>query len=583
MEFALGGPNRSRGLAAATTSPGDWREGEAVLLRDIGRALSPHADDIAAAWTDRLVAQLPLRGRAPWRVDSIRDLNRALLADHLAKLGEGNLEAVLRTNLDNDLAMLRAQREIDHEMQATLSQLYLSLEISTTIITDRLTEIFADDHRLLAILGAYGRLALRLGQVVGEAFNQVRVEELDEALRVTSSLLDTSRQLNARSASVSEVLQRLNEIVQRVVESDKTISFLWREEEGAYVVAEALGFSATELEQARAYRFRPADGQLERLVHGGEICGGTGDDGIISRDLMDRHGVAAYAIAPLRGSDGRPLGALAAYRARRRRFAATDLQILRGVAQNAGLALENAKLVEVVEAASRLKREFINSMSHEIRTPLNILFGYLEMLYERHADDADDRDILDRMKQNSGYVLTLVNTILDIGRIESGHMPVHAVALDVDEVLANLREMFGTVAETRGLEFSCERRNQVPALVTDRLKVLEILNNLVGNAFKFTNRGAVRVEVEHSPDRAQVVFRVSDTGPGVPPESIDVIFDLFRQGAESAHGGTGLGLYIVRRLTDLLGGHVEVESVVGEGTTFRVFLPLSIESASDSI
>lgn len=555
---------------------GNWGEGEAVVLSDIGRRLSPYTQDIVAEWTDRLVPHIDLPGQEPARVaEGIRSLNRAFLVDHFHNLSGGDLEAVLRTNLDNDLAMLRAQREIDPEMRMTLAHLYLSLEISTAVIIDRIRTVFADDSRLATIVDAYARLALHLGKIVGEAFNQVRVEELGDALRVASSLLDTSQQLNARSASVAEVLHRLNEIVLRVLAADKCITFLWREEESAYVVADALGFAEAELELAHGYRFRPADGKLERMVYEGQVCDGSFDDGLIARELMVRHDMATYAIAPMNGSDGRALGALAAYRSRRKRYSATDLKILRGVAHNAGMAIENAMLVEALEAASRLKGEFINSMSHEMRTPLNILFGYLEMLYERHGDDDEDRDILDRMKKNSGYVLTLVNTILDIGRIESGHMPLNAVALHVDDLLDSLREMFGSVAASRGIDFSCRRRGEVPQLITDRLKVLEILNNLVGNAFKFTTRGSVRVEVESPPDRTHVVFRVTDTGEGVDPESIDVIFDLFRQGRGSTHGGTGLGLYIVRRLTDLLGGHVEVESVVGEGSTFRVFLPLS--------
>lgn len=559
---------------------GNWGEGEAVVLSDIGRTLSPYTDDIVDEWTTRLVHHVDLPGHQPSLVaDGIRSLNRAFLVDHFRNLSGGDLEAILHTNLDSDLAMLRAQREIDPEMRMTLSNLYLSLEISTAVIIDRIRTAFADDSRLTTLVDAYARLALHLGKIVGEAFNQVRVEELGDALRVASSLLDTSQQLNARSASVAEVLHRLNAIVLRVAASDKCITFLWREEEGAYVVADALGFSEAELEQTRGYRFRPTDGKVERMVYEGQVCDGSFDDGLIARELMVRHDAATYAIAPMTASDGRVLGALAAYRSKRKRYSGTDLRILRGVAHNAGMAIENAMLVEALEAASKLKGEFINSMSHEMRTPLNILFGYLEMLYERHGGDEEDRDILDRMKKNSGYVLTLVNTILDIGRIESGHMPLNAIPLDVDDVLDNVREMFGSVAATRGIELTCRRRGEVPQLITDRLKVLEILNNLAGNAFKFTTRGAVRIEVESSSDRTHAVFSVSDTGEGIEPESIDVIFDLFRQGRGTVHGGTGLGLYIVRRLTDLLGGHVEVESVVGEGSTFRVFLPIAADAA----
>lgn len=564
-----------RRFVAEFAMVGDWGEEQEALLAEVATRLTPHVDEIARVWAERLLVHLQLPSAAQF-LEILTSLNRWFLVDHLHRLQQRDFEGAFRKNFENNLELLRSQRAGDPELRSTLLQLYLSLEISTTVILEWVEKLYAHDPRLPRLIAIHGRFALHLGKIVGEAFYLVRSEELQEALRVASALQEASRALNTRAASVAGVHASLAAIACGLLRSECSLTFSWDEAEGAYVAAQGEGFSDAEMTEIRAYRFPPGKYPVTDSLLAGQATSGPYDDGQCAREPMERYGLNVYAVAPIVGSDGRPLGVLSTYRRRAAPFNAMDLQILTSIAQNAGLAIENATLIEQLEAAARLKSEFINSMSHEIRTPLNILFGYLDMMVERHQHAPEDHEILERMRRNAGYVLTLVNTILDIGRVESGRMPLTVSRFAIDELVAELQEMFEPLTRTRAIEFVCQADPDVPPLTTDRLKLLEILNNLVNNAFKFTARGTVGLRVSRCPDGDQVRFEVSDTGIGVDASEIGVIFDLFRQASNTDRGGTGLGLYIVKRLTDLLGGDVGVESEPGEGSTFHVTIPAVI-------
>ena len=273
------------------------------------------------------------------------------------------------------------------------------------------------------------------------------------------------------------------------------------------------------------------------------------------------------------GTDRSPLGILAVYRSEPVEFRSADLRILEGMAQNAALALENARLVEQLEAAAHLKSEFINSMSHEMRTPLNVIFGSLDMLGDQVSEKGEARVAIERIRSNTGHLHKLVNTLLDIGRIDAGRMPLNVETFGVDRVFEDLSQLFAPVARNRGISFECFVDGNLGPLTTDRMKLLEILNNLLSNAFKFTDRGRIGVRAHAVAGAERVRFQVDDTGIGIAPQAIDAAFELFRQVGPNDRGGTGLGLYVVKRLTDLLHGEVEVDSSPGRGSSFRVQIP----------
>jgi signal transduction histidine kinase len=257
-------------------------------------------------------------------------------------------------------------------------------------------------------------------------------------------------------------------------------------------------------------------------------------------------------------------------------FSPTEKRIARGIAHLASLSLEQATVIEELERANRVKSECVATISHELRTPLNVMMGYTDLLLEGCFGpiSAEQSETLGRVSARARGLFDLINATLDLSRLEAGEITVDAGPLDVEALFAELEAESKDLRGKPGVEVLWEREADLPLLVTDSAKLEVALKNLVGNAVKFTERGSVRVAVRGQ--RGGLEFVVADTGIGIAPEAIPIIFDAFRQGDSSntrRYGGVGLGLYIVRRLVGLLGGTISVDSRVGHGSTFRIWLP----------
>jgi signal transduction histidine kinase len=301
----------------------------------------------------------------------------------------------------------------------------------------------------------------------------------------------------------------------------------------------------------------------------------------ISPELTRRFHIASALYTPIRGRDGITGTLVHGYLRRVGPFTPQQRRLALGIAQVAAIAIENARLIDQLAAASRLKSEFVATMSHELRTPLNVITGYTDLLEEGLFGTLtpEQYDTVDRIRQSAFALLELVSMTLDLGRLENGREPVTLGTVDVDEVLADLRrETAPLVASGVTLGWT------VPSglsIETDRGKLKTIVKNLVGNALKFTSRGQVDVEVAWRDGTLHVVVR--DTGIGIARENLSVIFDMFRQVDGSStrrFEGVGLGLHIVQRFTELLDGTVTAESTVGEGSTFRVAIPCARVAAA---
>ena len=255
---------------------------------------------------------------------------------------------------------------------------------------------------------------------------------------------------------------------------------------------------------------------------------------------------------------------------------ARELRIARGIAQLASLALENARLHDELQRANSLKTDFMATMSHELRTPLNVIIGYCALLVDGAMGDVGEEQsaTLRRIHANAVQLLELINATLDVSRLESGRIPLDLGRLDLAALLGEVEARTRELRERSGTAFEWAIDDGVGPFVSDAAKLRIILVNLVANAFKFTAGGRVAVRVSDAADAVEIA--VSDTGIGIPPEVQQAIFEPFRQADASIgdrFGGVGLGLYIVRRLAEALGGAVSVESAVGRGSTFRVRLP----------
>ncbi|HYR96726.1 MAG TPA: ATP-binding protein [Candidatus Binatus sp.] len=229
-----------------------------------------------------------------------------------------------------------------------------------------------------------------------------------------------------------------------------------------------------------------------------------------------------------------------------------------------------------LEEASRLKSEFLAQVSHELRTPLNVIIGYADMIAEGGGGpvSSGQHEMLSAIRRYSELQLDLVTDVLDLSRLSSGRISFHVERFPLEPLLAEIVGLHRTASAAHGVQFALDVAPDVGELETDRVKLQEIVRNLVDNAIKFTERGSISIlasTVDGGQDRVRVEVR--DTGSGIPSEELTHIFDEFHQVGQSstrASRGVGLGLSIVKRLAEALDGSVSVESHLGSGSTFRV-------------
>jgi PAS domain S-box-containing protein len=232
-----------------------------------------------------------------------------------------------------------------------------------------------------------------------------------------------------------------------------------------------------------------------------------------------------------------------------------------------------------LEQASALKSQFLANMSHEFRTPLNAILGYTHMLLQGVSGTIPEnqRRSLDRIDSNSRHLLSLINDILDITRIEAGRMPLTMTSFGVPQLVAEVVSELEPIIKRSNLSVTSEIRQGLPMLRSDRQKVKQIVLNLLSNALKFTPDGSVRIRATYDAESRTLAVEVADTGIGISADDQARVFEDFRQLDTSptrGYGGTGLGLSICRRLATMLGGSIELQSEIGRGSVFTLQLPV---------
>ena len=304
------------------------------------------------------------------------------------------------------------------------------------------------------------------------------------------------------------------------------------------------------------------------------------------RDALLRAGGGSVLTLPLLHED-RLLGGLTVSRRVTGEFPPDAVALLSAFAAQSAIALQNARLFRELEAksrelevASQHKSQFLANMSHELRTPLNAILGYGELIADGIYGDVPPamRDVLGRVDASGRHLLGLINDVLDLSKIEAGQLVLALADYAMTEVVESVVASVGALASDKGLTLAVDLAPDLPTGRGDQRRLMQVLLNLLGNAIKFTEEGGVGVQV--TAPGAAFEISVRDTGPGIAPADQARIFEEFQQ-ADTAttrpKGGTGLGLAISRRIVGMHGGRLWVESVVGQGATFRFTVPVRVD------
>jgi len=336
--------------------------------------------------------------------------------------------------------------------------------------------------------------------------------------------------------------------------------------------------------------YRIGEGHVGRVVQSGEalLVENMETDAGYQQWARNKHllkaGFRALLLIPLKVR-GQGLGVMNFVGRKPRHFTESDIQLINAIAYHLGVAVGNAQLFSQVrkktfelEKASKGKDEFLGVISHELRTPLNVIKGYAEIMRQGVLGEIGvaQKKALETISNQAVELFHMINGILQVTRIEADAVQTAAREVKLNNLLEEMRANY-SIPFGKELNVEWDLPGDLPAIQTDDEKLKAVIQNLVNNAIKFTEKGTVRIAVRHLAELGLIEFQVADTGTGIPKEKLDSIFDMFLQVDSSAtrkYGGVGLGLYIVKKFTELLGGRIGVESEVGKGSTFTVTLPV---------
>jgi signal transduction histidine kinase len=291
--------------------------------------------------------------------------------------------------------------------------------------------------------------------------------------------------------------------------------------------------------------------------------------------------------------DGRPVGAISVGKAEPVPFSELQIQLLSTFADQAVIAIENVRLFEEIQEKSRQlaeasqhKSQFLANMSHELRTPLNAIIGVTEMLREDAESLNQDLEPLDRVLGAARHLLTLINDVLDLSKIEAGRMELQLATFALGPLIDDVTKTIEPLAAKNGNRVVAQCDPAIKTMHADQTRVRQTLLNLASNANKFTEKGTVTIDARQQSENGRdwITVSVSDTGIGMTPEQIGKLFQEFSQATSttaSKYGGTGLGLVISKRFCQMMGGDITVTSEPGRGSTFTVQLPRIVDTPKE--
>ena len=423
---------------------------------------------------------------------------------------------------------------------------------------------------------------------------------LQRKITETTALYEIGQEISAQ-VSLEPTLDLIVKRARSLLKSDTSMLALREDERDEFVIRAQTGEGSATL---TGTRIRQGQGLGGRVVASGEpllvgdYIGEYADSPFLQ--IIKQTSMKSFVAVPLK-SENEVIGVLYVMSAIPHKFQDENVQLLSALATQATISINNAKLYQQVrqhaeqletriaartqelrqlnqqlEQASRHKSEFLANMSHELRTPMNAIIGFTKLVMRRSKEQLPQKQYenLQKSLSSAEHLLNLINQILDLSKIEAGRLEVYPGRFRLETVIEESIRTVEPMIKPEHVELSSNVAGDLPELYSDRDKLKQIVLNLLSNAVKFTERGQIRLTAKG--EREWIAIDVSDTGPGIPRDKFNFIFEEFRQadgGATRQHGGTGLGLSISRHLARLLGGDIFVDSIVGQGSTFTIRVP----------
>ncbi len=426
-----------------------------------------------------------------------------------------------------------------------------------------------NDIRLLSIIAASVSSAIQNARLYKET---VRREQ--EANTLAEIGLEVSMSLNLET-----VVNRIVELAHPLLSNHTSAIYIEEKRTGNFRAASAAGKNAKKIMSSGSSSAdgMPDTGLVRAVIANGRAC--------IENDITDPTHKGERLLAVPFIAQQTVLGVLAVWRSMEEKsFSARDLQFAQSIARQTGAALHNAVLYENAESARKdaqsaniLKTQFLSNMSHELRTPLNSIINFAYLIGQETLEEQFEgqRDMLGRIEESGRHLLTLINDVLDLAKIESGKMELYFEEVVLQDLVKSILSTTSALLRDKPLVIHADIPPSLPPLRADRTRLRQILLNLFSNAIKFTQEGSITVSA--ALEGAFVRFTVEDTGIGMKPEDIPKAFMEFVQldgSLARQSGGTGLGLPISKRFVEMLGGSIDAYSVPGKGSRFSFTIPV---------
>jgi signal transduction histidine kinase len=419
------------------------------------------------------------------------------------------------------------------------------------------------------------------------------LSELRQSLQQQTATADVLKVISRSAFDLRAVLQTLVESAARFCNADK--AGMIRERDGGFYTAEAYGYPREFMDYMQNIPIKAERGSASgrallegQLIHIADVKTDPEYTLIEAQRLGDYRTI--LCVPMLR--EGVPIGLLVLTRSEVQPFTDKQIELVTTFADQAAIAIENVRLFDEIqdksrqlEVASRHKSQFLANMSHELRTPLNAILGYTELMTDGAYGEPSEKmmGVLKRLEANGRHLLGLINDVLDLSKIEAGQLVLELSDYCIQDIAQTVRSTLEPLAADKKLAFKLDLSPELPPGHGDGRRLSQVLINLVGNAIKFTDAGEVAIKAEAHDGSFHVSVR--DTGPGISAADQAKLFQEFQQ-ADNAitrkKGGTGLGLAISKRIIEMHGGKIWVESQVGQGSTFAFTLPVIVERQAEA-